>query len=152
MIRLLNAYDERGEPIPGSIEHFWTLLAERQPNESISHQKMPAPEAHEAFVRSRPYCEWYIIATPDGDRAVKWVGAIYATHQNEIGIAIRKQHQRRGYATHAIAVFMRDHRPLPPIPGKRSGRFIANVAPENETSRRLFERLGGTLIQVTYEL
>jgi hypothetical protein len=32
------------------------------------------------------------------------------------------------------------------------GRFLANVNPENAASRKLWEGIGGKLLQVTYEI
>ena len=32
------------------------------------------------------------------------------------------------------------------------GKFLANVNPANEASRKLWESLGGKLIQVTYDI
>lgn len=151
MIKLINVYDELGAPVPNAIEHLWELLAERKPSESISHKAMPSFEGHEAFVRSRPYCEWYMVGAPyRGETAL--VGAIYATYQNEIGIAIRRQFQGVGHASEAIKAFMLTHKPLPGVTGKRPDKFIAHVAPGNVASRHLFEGLGARQIQVTYEL
>lgn len=147
MIFLINVYDERGDVTDGAIDHLWNLLAERTAQESISHKEMPARASHEAFVRSRPYRDWHIVATTGLD----WVGAVYATQQNEIGIAILEKHRRRGYAEAAIKELMKMIRPLPAVPSKRGGRFIANVAPTNHKSMQLFDKLG-RIIQVTFEL
>lgn len=151
MIKLINVYDEHGHSVPNAIEHLWELLLERQPEESISHKAMPSFASHEAFVRSRPYCEWHMVAIPyHGETAL--IGSVYATYNNELGIAIRNRFRRAGYAREAIRAFMLLHNPLPPIPSQRPARFVAHVAPGNTASHRLFQGLGGRQIQVTYEL
>lgn len=105
-------------------------------------------EEHRAFVFSRPYRCWYIVQNGTG----LWVGAVYATDRNEVGVAILREFQRQGYARAALEALMAEHGPLPAIPVKRSGRYLANVAPNNEPSHALFHALGGRVIQHTYEL
>ena len=70
---------------------------------------------------------------------------------NEIGIGILKEHQRKGYARAAIEALMKAHTPGPGVPGLRSSGFLANVAPTNAASIALFEKLG-KVIQWTYRL
>lgn len=116
---------------------LYQLLAERRPEQSISHRKMPTMDAHISFIAAKPYEHWYEILA-DG----KTVGAIYLSKQREIGVSIFRAHQRKGYGRAAVLELMRLH----------PGRFLANVNPENAASRRLWESLGGKLLQVTYEL
>jgi RimJ/RimL family protein N-acetyltransferase len=116
---------------------LYQLLAERTPEQSISHRKMPTMDAHIRFIMSRPYAHWYEILA-DG----KTVGAIYLSEQREIGVAIFQQHQRKGYGKAAVLELMSLH----------PGKFLANVNPANDASRKLWESLGGKLLQVTYEL
>lgn len=117
---------------------LYDLLAERTPEQSISHKDMPTWEAHRAFVGSRPYAHWYLIYVP----RVRIVGSIYLTHQREIGVSIFRAHQRKGHGRAAVLELMRLH----------PGRFLANVNPANAASRKLWESLGGKLLQVTYDL
>ena len=117
---------------------LYQLLAERPAVACISHRKMPTLDEHIAFVQSEPYLAWYMIE--DGQR---YAGAVYLTHAREIGIGILEKYQRQGLGLAAVRELMRRH------PGDR---FLANIAPSNERSRRLFEKLGATLIQTTYEL
>lgn len=142
-LTLRNVYESDGEPRWAAVVLLHRLLAERPPEANISHSgKLPSIEEHERFVRSNPYRFWFVIA------AAQEVGAIYATAGNEIGIFIFKDHQERGYATAAIQEFMRLHDPLPI--GRR--QWLANVAPKNWKSKVLFEKLGGHICQLTYEL
>lgn len=148
MIRLRDVYQENGEPHQEAVALLYQLLAERPPEANISHSKMPTFEEHTAFVRSRPYRAWYIIC----DHAFKPLGAIYATQHNELGIFILCEHQNRGHATMAIRVLKDQLEPLPAIPGKRRGRYLANVSPHNRLSKKLFEKLGGRIVSLTYEI
>ena len=143
MITLRSVY----EPDSATLLLLYNLLLERPQEANISHRAAPPYEEHIGFVWSRPYQHWYIIEA--GGEAV---GAISATKNNEIGIAILKAHQGKGYAAAAITQFLLDHRPLPAIPSQRSGRWLANVAPDNAPSHALFKRLGARHISTTYEL
>lgn len=149
MISMINVYDVRGITNLPAIRFLFDLLAERTPEQSISHQKMPSFEAHEKFVRSCPYREWLLIEAPVPQGLV---GAVYITRLNEIGIAIKESARRQGYGSQAIRYIQNHYKPLPGAGGLRSDRFIAHVAPGNDPSRKLFEGLGGKLIQVTYQL
>ncbi len=117
---------------------LYQLLEERTPEQSISHKSMPTWEEHRAFVGSRPYAHWYLAYVAN----VGIVGSIYLTHQREIGVSILRAHQRKGYGLAAVRELMRLH----------PGRFLANVNPENAASRKLWEGIGGKLLQVTYEI
>lgn len=122
---------------PAAVAVVWRLLIERPAYANICHRTMPTPEQHAAFVASKPYAAWYLI------EAGPIVGSVYLTHNNEIGVFVLKAHQRMGYARQAIEALMtaqpRDH-------------YLANIAPGNEASIRLFERMGFGLIGQTYEL
>lgn len=119
------------------LSQLYQLLAERTPEQSISHRKMPTMTEHVRFVESRPYAHWYEIRA-DG----KSVGAIYLSRQGEIGLGIFHQYQRNGFGRAAVLELMQLH----------PGKFLANVNPANEASRKLWESLGGKLMQVTYEI
>jgi len=141
MIKLLDVYKARDPHV-----FLYKLLDERQPEQSISHAGMPTLEEHRKFVLSRPYRCWYIVQNGTG----LWVGSVYATERNEIGIAILREFQRQGYARAAILEMMVEHAPLPAIPGKRAGCWLANVNPHNEPSGTLFRALDFKLLQHTY--
>lgn len=116
---------------------LYHLLAERTPEQSISHRHMPTMKEHLAFIESRPYQAWYEIVAD-----ARSVGAVYLSKQREIGVAIFARYWGNGYGKAAVSELMRLH----------PGRYLANVNPANAASRALFEDLGGKLIQVTYEL
>jgi len=116
---------------------LYQLLEERDPEANISHQSMPTYRQHIEFCRRKPYPYWYIIQA-DGE----WVGSIYLTNQREVGIAIFKQHQGKGYGTVAVKKLMKKH----------PGKFLANISPHNPNSVKFFKQFGAQLIQNTYLL
>ena len=71
------------------------------------------------------------------------VGSVYLSYLNEIGVFVKKEHQKKGYAKAAIREIMRSH-PLK--------HYLANVSPRNENSMRLFRHLGFNLVQHTYKI
>jgi RimJ/RimL family protein N-acetyltransferase len=117
---------------------LYTLLQERESRANISHRAMPSWKQHREFIARRPYSAWYLIKLHKD-----YVGAIYLTSMNEIGIAVLKQWRKRGVAPAAADLLMRKH-------GRR--RYLANINPRNEESIRLFRRLGFRIVQHTYEL
>ena len=123
----------------------WRLLSERPFEANISHQEMPTRAEHAAYVRSHPYRAWLVIWVRDVA-----VGTIAVTKQNEIAIAILKEHQRKGYAKEAIKEVLELFSPLHEIPGVRPAHFVANVAPGNLPSHALFTGLGAKLVSMTY--
>lgn len=148
MITLANVY-QGGKIAPGAIEFLYELLNERPPEANISHHELPTIEQHRAFVVRRVYRCWYIIENEDGER----VGTVSLSHGNEIGVAVKDGHRHRGYATAAINELRRLHQPLDEIKSvRRGGVFVANVAPDNDASHMLFEKVGAKLVQVTYEI
>ena len=143
MLELINVNDCPGVSVP----FLYRLLLERPQESWISHRGMVTMENHSDFCRRHPYSVWYLITqgtyNPEG---VGWalgtlLGSIYLTKQNEIGIFIAKEHQRKGYAKLAIAELKK----LQPRPF-----YLGNVAPNNEPSHELFKALGGKLVQHTY--
>jgi RimJ/RimL family protein N-acetyltransferase len=117
---------------------LYQLLHEREPHVNISHRVMPTWQQHRKFIEQRPYRAWYLIKAGSD-----YVGAIYLTSMNEIGIGILAQCQGHGFGARAVRLLMRRH-------GRR--RYLANLNPRNDRSRRMFERLGFAIIQHTYEL
>ena len=113
------------------------LLEQRRPEQNISHREMPTWPDHCRYVQTQPHPAWYGIRKHDN---LELVGCIYLRHQREIGVGILKEHQRQGYAEAAILGLMDRH----------PGRFLANVAPGNLASARLWEKLGFRHIQNTY--
>lgn len=123
------------------LDVLWRLMKEREPHQNISHKTMPTKEQHRAFFDGKPYMDWrYIMIGGELPGALIPVGAIYLTHQREIGIGILKQHRGHGYAKEAIRMLRELH----------PGPCLANINPHNKASRRMFEKLGFNLLQVTY--
>ena len=120
-----------------SLSKLYELLKERTPDQSISHKEVPVFPEHRNFFYSIPYMYWYLIVD-DGEV----VGSVYLTKQREIGIFIFKEYFKKGYALQAINKIIEMH----------PGKFLANINPKNEASIKLFEKLGGKLIQHTYEV
>lgn len=130
------------------LKFLYDLLQEREDHVSISHKTMPSWDDHVNFVCSMPYRYWWIIFGEippiDGMRQVpRNVGAAYLSKQNEIGIFIKKEYQGKGYGKEAIK------RIVEMFPGQR---LLANISPANERSHKLFQELGFSPIQTTYEL
>ena len=134
-------------PVEGDIQAglvLYYLLMERPPEHNISHKHMPSFEEHMAFVKEHPYEAWYVI---ENDGVI--LGAIYLSKPpaakslpgNEIGIGLFKDHMGKGYGEEAARLLMQKH-------GKR--RYIANSAPTNEASKKLWHKLGFSHVQETF--
>lgn len=132
-MRLVNVYDS-----DISYDTLYELLEERDGNVNVSHSKMPTWDEHCAFVVSRPYACWYMIEV---DGLV--TGAVYLTRADEIGVFIFKVHQGNGYGPKAIGRLMDLH---------PRQHYIANINPGNERSINMFEGMGFSHIQNSYEL
>lgn len=131
-MKLVDVYSKHAAPLV-----LFNLLAERTPEQSISHKRMPSVAEHLEFVGSRPYLAWYLIEVENES-----VGACYLSKQREIGVAIFQRHAGHSYGTQAVQLLMQTH----------PGRFLANVAPQNLPSHHLFQKLGFQPLQITYEL
>jgi RimJ/RimL family protein N-acetyltransferase len=141
-IRLIDAY-----AAPGGAEFLYALMKERKPESVIAHRKLPRFEEHQAFMALKLYRAWCLVEV-DGKR----VGAVTLTPNNEVGVFVLREFQRKGYARAALQELMRAYQPLPAIPTVRPGHFVANVNPANQASIALFTSLGGRHIANTYEL
>lgn len=134
MITLINVYYEENRHAI-----LYELLGERTPEQSISHKGRPEYPEHVDFVESMPYRTWCFIHSSDED---DYVGTVYLSKQNEIGVFIFNKYQRKGYGNEAVKDLM----------DSNEGPFLANVNPENTTSIAMFEKLGFKHIQNTYKL
>lgn len=132
MIKLVSVYEHKFAP-----EMLYHLLRERTPEQSISHKEMPKKDDHIRFIESKPYPFWYLIM--EGSEIV---GSVYLTNLREIGIFIFKAHKGKGLAKMAIQKVLELH----------PGPYLANVNPQNEPSKSLFESLGGKVVQHTYRI
>jgi RimJ/RimL family protein N-acetyltransferase len=143
-MKLVDVYTDREK----SMVFLYELIKERmtEPEVNIS-ATMPTWQQHRQFVCRKPYRCWYLIEV-DG----AFVGYVSATANNEIGIVIAKASRGKGYGPMAIKELMRMHDPLPAIPSKRSGKWLANINPKNERSIGMFTSLGFKHLQNTYAL
>lgn len=141
-IWLTDIYEDHTQIV---LEFLYELMKERDPEINISHSTLPTFEEHTNFFLSRPFAHWLLIHTETG-----LAGYISATHNNEIGIVLRINYRGYGIGPEAVRQFTRDYSPLPAIPSKRRGCWLANVAPTNPRSSRMFEKLGFKLTQLTY--
>jgi RimJ/RimL family protein N-acetyltransferase len=117
---------------------LFEILKERDPKANISHRKMPTYEEHVKFVMSKPYSKWYVIKSEKDN-----IGSVYLTINNEVGIFIKKDFQKKGIGKKALKAAM-DLNPR--------SRYLANVSPRNLGSIRFFKDNGFILVQYTYEL
>jgi RimJ/RimL family protein N-acetyltransferase len=122
-----------------SLWRLWDLLSEREPQDNISHEMMPAWSEHIAFVDSRPYKAWYFIVVDE------IVGTIYLSRFKEISWSIFKRYRSYDYAAEAVELLMKAH----PCPF-----YLANVNPPNEPKIATLKKLGFDLafVQATYRL
>jgi RimJ/RimL family protein N-acetyltransferase len=146
VIALVSVYEEvNAEKI------LYELLRERSTEDdlfvNISHRALPTWGDHVKFIESDPYRFWYLIKAGE-----MFVGTVFLSHQNEIGITLFKSQRGNGYGTAAVSALIEQHEPLPAIPGKRRGVFLANINPSNSRSIQMFEKLGARLVQHTYEI
>lgn len=117
------------------------LLRERKWYENISHKQMPTLDEHEAFIRSKPYKDWRLIFLEHCDgKYVGFVGAVYLSKRNEIGIFLLKEFRGKGYAREAVRWVMDTY----------EGPFYANINPLNAKSQEFFLLLEFKPLQVTY--
>lgn len=148
MITLVDVYTGTGIR-DHALEFLYLLLQQREPAHNISHRALPTFEQHRQFVTRRPYAHWYLI---EADRSIPpWVGMIYLTQQNEIGVFITKTAHGLGIGPAAVQALMAAHPTQPLSHAADTYRpWLANIAPANERSKRMFERLGFRKISETY--
>lgn len=117
---------------------LWDLLEERPREANISHKAMPTADEHLDFVSHHPYRAWYLIKVRG-----EWVGSVYVTRHFEIGVAILKAYQGKGYGTHAINEMVRRWAPhVVARPSVQRKAMLANISPNNPRSAKLFEAQG----------
>ena len=119
-------------------EFLYDLLGERNSQINISHKKMPTWEEHIKFIKSKPYTRWYIIL-----KSKERVGSIYLSKNDEIGIFLSKEYQKKNIGNTTLVELIRKN------PRKR---YLANVNPKNKKSSTFFKKNNFKLIQHTYEM
>ena len=116
---------------------LYVLLSQRRSLANISHKRMPTFGEHIRFVKSRPYSKWYVIY-----HQRKKIGAIYLSKQNEIGIHLMREYEKKSIYLESIKKLI--------VENPRN-RYLANISPQNKNYIRIFKELGFNLIQYTYE-
>jgi RimJ/RimL family protein N-acetyltransferase len=142
---LIDVYGAHGSVKNTVLQVLYEHLAKREPNTSISHTTMPTWDQHENFVRANPYARWFLIfdITAGGYRGLYPIGQVYLTRDDEIGLYMKAEYRKRGFATEAIKELMRfTKRPV----------YLANINPLNAPSIAFFEKLGFRHVQNTYRL
>lgn len=130
-VKFYSVYSKRYKSVyQMNIKLLYNLLAERTPEQSISHKQMPTMANHTKFVESQPYKEWLMIY--DNEK-VQIVGSIYVSKQDEIGLFIFKEHQGKGYGKEALSFILENN---------VNTIFYANINPQNYKSINLFKKFG----------
>lgn len=125
MIALISVYDTRSPEREMYERILYNLLEERKLYQSISHKELPTYENHVKFVRSKPYKQWFILQ----DNKL-FVGSVYLTKDNEIGIFIFEDYLGVGYGHIAIEEILKLN--------KDTELIKANIAPTNSNSLAFF--------------
>ena len=122
-------------------EYLYELLEQRPAYANISHEGMPTYDAHLEYIATRGFGTlniWEVVFLNN-----RPIGVYYITHQNEIGIQIDEKYKQLGIAFEVLSRICKKY---------PSSRFMANIAPENKESKKLFTKLGFKCIQHTYRL
>lgn len=119
------------------LKFLYKLLKQREPNQNISHRKIPSYVQHVKFVTSKPYTFWYILLEKE-----ERIGSVYLTTQNEIGISLIKEKKLKGLEERVLELIMKRH------PRKR---FFVNISPKNKKLELFIKKFGFKMIQKTYE-
>lgn len=133
-IILVEVYEDRA----AAHALLYKLLEERNSDVNISHKVMPSWQQHIAFIDSRPYTAWYLIWSRD-----VYVGSIYLSRQDEIGLFILEDYRDHGYGKAALHALMARH--------VRS-RYLANINPRNDRALQFLEGLGFEILHYMMEL
>lgn len=145
MISFVNVYNM---DLDVSKRVLYDLLMERTPNQSISH-RYTSFDDHCRFFDSRPYRIWNLVkAVGEED----FVGAMYISHQNEIGLFIFSRFQGRGYGREAVQQILESYRPSPGKKSIVSDSFILNVSVNNIGAQKFWESVGARPVQVSYTI
>ena len=137
-------------------EILYSLLGKRPDVARVSSRGgMPTFEEHCDFVKNHPYADWCLIDPFVGhvdnlSGEPVFVGSVFLSQParpsvvgDELSVDIFKEYEGRGYARSALEMMMARHGPR---------RYVANIATTNYASMALFQKLGFTQCQVTFEL
>lgn len=133
---------------PNHVAFLYSMLAQREAHINISHRALPYYTAHEAFVASKPYHAWWLIAPEGWDPSqpgpCPFIGNCYLTHQHEVGIFLLPAHRLHGTGGKVLAKIEEYART------KQWDYLLANIAPANQPSIDFFSNLDYGLVQKTY--
>lgn len=113
---------------------LYDLLKSRPPHINISHRKMPSYADHCRFWLSEPY-PWARMILDGRTR----IGYAYVTKSKEVGIFLAPDYQGKGIGAKVLDEVINGNTLL-----------YANIAIQNNASRKLFTRAGFVPIAVTY--
>lgn len=130
---------------PDAVDVLYRLMAERPIESCVSHMRLPTMDEHVRFIATKPFRYWYLLQVDQ-----HYVGALECTTQNEIGVSLLCEYRRNHYATEALNLFFQTHKPLPGIPAIRNENWLANIAMNNNGSKRFFAGIGFKPIQETW--
>jgi len=112
---------------------LYELLANRDPNENISHKTMPTWEEHVKFNNNKPYYIDRIIYLND-----KPLGRLYVTSTSRIGIRIKN----RSFKKIIIEEILKTYNPC---------KHFINVSPKDKVFKKILKKYKYKKIQETYE-
>jgi len=119
-------------------DFLYIILEEREPNNNISHKKMPRFLHHKKFIQSNPYLYWYVIFFKN----VK-IGTVYLTSINEIGLHIKKEFKNVKIEKTILKKLFQKH---------PRNRYLVNVNPKNKKMIEFLKYNQFKMLQHTYEL
>ena len=119
------------------LKFLYELLKQREPEQNISHRKMPNYNQHVKFVKSKPYAFWYIVIE-NGER----IGSVYLTDLDEVGISFVKRKKGKGLEEEVLKIIMKKH---------SRKRFFVNISPKNKEFEIIVKKYGFKMVQKTYE-
>ena len=125
------------------IKYLYDILKTK--NYSISHKQLPIYEKHKIFIEKNPYRNWYLIKEEN-----KYIGSIYLTYENVIGINIPSNEEDKYIAV--IKLIIERHQPLKPIKSVRNKNFLINSNPNNKNLINALKYFKTFHIQNTYAL
>lgn len=125
MIELVDIY--LNQPGDCFAAFLYKLLAERKVSESISHKHHPTWEQHKAFVQSKPYLGWYVIADDD-----ELIGTCYITKYREVGIWLMPSAKGKGAGKAAMRQLLAMY----------PGRVFTNTSLYNDGAKAFYEKMG----------
>lgn len=129
--------------IDSQAKFLYELLNKRKSKNNISNRIIKSWKDHLNFIDyNNPFSDWYII-----EKNQQWVGSIYLTQRNEIGIYIAEKFRGGKIGKDALKLLIQKH----------PRRFYySNVNPNNEDLKKFFQKFFGKtnykLVEMCYEI